>query len=165
MKIHTLLLTALFCFIFGNVSAQEKDKKSQEIVEADMGRVERLLHSKSFEFKANTVTPASGTPKNLVGSGYSVTFSPELIISNLPFYGRAYGGMKMGKDKGLKFQGKPENFNIEKDKEFQVSTVVNDGEVYEISMSVSNSGYATLTISSNARGTISYQGEVVNISK
>lgn len=165
MKIHTLLLTALFCFIFGNVSAQEKDKKSQEIVEADMGRVESLLHSKSFEFKANTVTPASGAPKNLVGSGYSVTFSPEQIISNLPFYGRAYSGMRMGKDKGMKFQGKPENFNIEKDERFQVSTVVNDSDVYEISMSVSNSGYATLTITSNARGTISYQGEIVKTSK
>lgn len=165
MKIHTFLLTALFCFILGNVSAQEKAKKSQEIVETDMGRVESLLQSKNFEFKASTVTPANGTPKNLVGSGYSVIFSPEEVISNLPFYGRAYSGMKLGKDKGLKFQGKPDNFSIENAKGYQVSTTVNDDEVYEIVLSVSKSGYATLTVTSNARGTINYQGEIAKVSR
>src|SRR5690606_23006200 len=107
------------------------------------------------------VYPLSGSPKNVVGSDYSVTFSPEMVVSNLPFFGRAYRGMKMGRDKGMRFKGKPENFQIEKAKEFQLSTVVNDGDAYKISLSVANSGNATLTISSNSRGTITYQGEVV----
>jgi hypothetical protein len=158
-------LTAFFCFILGNVIAQETNKKPQEMVKVDTGRVEDLLQSKNFEFKANSVTPATGTPKNLVGSGYSVTFSVEEVISNLPFYGRAYSGMKLGRDQGLKFQGKPENFNIKTEKGYQVNTTVNDGEVYELALSVSKSGYATLTVTSNARGTISYQGEITKVSR
>lgn len=165
MKIHALLLTALFCFIIGNVSAQEEDKKSQEILETELGEIESLLQSKNFEFIATKVTPSSGAPKSLTGSGYSVAFTPEMIVSNLPFYGRANSGMIMGMDKGMRFKGKPENFSIKEKKGFQVSTVVNDRDTYEILLSVSNSGSATLTIRSNTRSTIRYRGEVVAIAK
>ncbi len=162
MKIQSLLFVTLFCFTLGIASAQEKDIKANTSQETEnISNTEKLLNSKSFEFIANTAFPTSGTPKNLVGSGYSVTFSPEKIVSNLPFYGRAYSGMALGRDNGMRFQGKPENFTIVNDKEYQVNTTVNDeGNTYVIALSVSDSGYASLSISSNDRGTISYQGEV-----
>lgn len=166
MKTYTLLFSVLFCFIVANTSAQKKvisANSNKETIKT--GGIEIALNSKTFEFIANTMYPTSGTPKNLVGSDYSVSFSPEMIISNLPFYGRAYRGMTMGRDKGMRFKGKPENFNIEKKKEYQVNTVVKDGDTYEMTLLVSDSGYASLTISSNNRGTISYRGEVVNISE
>ncbi|MDC8000176.1 DUF4251 domain-containing protein [Aequorivita todarodis] len=163
MKIQSLLVIALFCFTLGNASAQEKDLKvNANQVTENSSNIERLLNSKSFEFIANTAFPTGGTPKNLVGSGYSVTFSPEKIVSNLPFYGRAYSGMASGPDKGMRFQGKPENFTIAKNKEYQVNTIVNEnGNTYGITLSVSDSGYASLSISSNARGTINFQGEIL----
>lgn len=157
-----LLFTALFCFVLGSISAQEKDIKANTIQETnETSNIARMLNSGTFEFIANTAFPISGTPKNLVGSGYSVTFSPKEIVSNLPFYGRAYSGMALGRDNGMRFQGKPENFTIVNNKEYQVNTTVNDdGNVYVIALSVSDSGYASLSISSNDRGTISYQGEI-----
>lgn len=164
MKTHTLLLSALFCFIIGSTSAQEKNIEANPNKEiTDTGRITELLKSKTFEFIANTVYPASGTPKNLVGSGYSVTFSPEIIISNLPFYGRGYTGMTMGRDKGMRFEGTPENFTISEKNDYEINATVNgESDTYSISMEVSVSGYATLTISSNDRGTITYQGEVIS---
>ncbi len=162
MKIHRIIFGLLFCFLLGSVWGQENGIKSNTAKETNYAdKVATLLASETFEFIANTVYPASGAPKNLVGSEYFVSFSPERIISNLPFYGRAYRGMKMGRDKGMRFQGKPENFEIEKKKEYQVNAVVKDGDTYEISLSVGASGYAMLTISTNNRGTIRYQGEVV----
>jgi len=167
MTTKTILFAALLCFIIGSVSAQEKDLKantSQEINKAS--NIANLLNSQTFEFIANTAFPTSGSPKNLVGSGYSVTFSPEEIVSNLPFYGRAYSGMALSRDKGMRFKGKPENFTIVNNKEYQVNTIVNDeGNTYEIALSVSESGFASLSISSNDRGVISYQGEVLLSSK
>ncbi|SRX76181.1 DUF4251 domain-containing protein [Aequorivita antarctica] len=162
MKTSNLLFAVLFYFILVSALAQEKDIKASTSQETEnTSNIENLLNSKTFEFVANTAFPISGTPKNLVGSGYSVTFSPEKIVSNLPFYGRAYGGMALGRDKGMRFQGKPKNFTIEKNKEYKVNTTVNDeGNTYLIALSVNDSGYASLTISSNDRGTISYQGEV-----
>ena len=164
LKPKIFLLIAFFCIAFGNLTAQEKNKKAQETVKADSNRVEHLLDSHTFEFIANTVLPTGESSKNLVGSGYSITFSPEQIVSNLPFYGRGYSGMAIGRDKGMRFKGTAENFTVEKGKEYQVNTTVKDGDTFEISLSVSNSGYATLTISSNNRGTISYSGEVVGSS-
>lgn len=164
MKTRTLLLTVFICFILGGVSSQEKDiEANSDIILNDTSKIATLLNSKTFEFVANTVYPTNGSPKNLVGNGYSVTFSPEMIISNLPFYGRAYSGIAMGKDKGMRFQGKPESFNIEKKNDYQVNATVNDGDSYKLFLSVSDSGYATLTISSSDRGTISYQGEFVKV--
>ncbi len=167
MKTQSIIIAAMFCFIFGNVSAQEKELKAKSPNEIEnISNIESLMNSKTFEFVANTAYPSSGIPKNLVGSNYSITFSPEKIVSNLPFYGRAYSGMALGRDKGMRFQGIPENFIIEKNKEYQGSATVNaENDTYEISLSVSNSGYATLAISSNDRGTISYQGEIVETKK
>ena len=166
MKTHSLLFAALLCFSLGSVSAQEKDLKSDSAtmeIDTDTGRIAGLLNSKSFEFVANTVFPIGDTPKNLVGNGYSVSFTPEMIISNLPYYGRGYTGMTLGRDKGMRFEGAPENFIISGEKDYEVSAVVNgDTDTYTISMSVSISGYATLSISSDDRGTITYQGEIVS---
>src|SRR5690606_33790747 len=109
MKLQKLIYAILFLFLVGSVSAQVKDAKSnsdKEIVET--GKIPNLLNSRTFEFIANTVFPASGTPQNLVGGNYSVRFYPELIISDLPFLGRVYSGMTMQKDRGMRFQGNPE---------------------------------------------------------
>ncbi len=167
MKVNNILFIALVCFILGNASAQEKNiKTNTEQETVDTSSIGNLLNSKTFEFIANTVFPITGSPKNLVGSGYSVTFSPEMIISNMPFYGRAYSGMALGRDKGMRFQGKPENFIVEKNNEYQVKASVNgESDTYSISISVSSSGFATLAISSNDRGVISYQGEIVKVQK
>ncbi|WP_026452656.1 DUF4251 domain-containing protein [Aequorivita capsosiphonis] len=167
MKTQKMLIGFLFCFILGSVSAQEKELKADTIngtINNATATIAELLNSKTFEFIANTVFPSGGTPKNLVGSGYFVTFSPEIIISNLPFYGRGYTGMTMGRDKGMRFEGAPKDFNISDGNDYEVKVTVNgESDTYAVSMSVSVSGYATLSISSNDRGPITFQGEVVAV--
>lgn len=85
----------------------------------------------------------------------------------MPFYGRAYSGMAYGRDKGMRFKGKPEDFNVVNTaKGFEASaSVKGENDTYFISISVGNSGFATLSISSNDRATISYEGEIVQVQK
>jgi hypothetical protein len=82
----------------------------------------------------------------------------------MPFFGRAYAGAGYGGDGGLKFKEKPGTFTIEKNKkEYTVTAVVKgDNDTYKISLSVGFEGNARLTINSNNRSSISYNG---NISK
>ncbi len=162
MKTQGILFAMLFCFLLGSASAQDIKTNSKTEV-ANIDKLGTLLDSKTFEFVATRAFPTTGTPKNLAGSSYSVTFSPEVIISTLPFYGRAYSGIGMDEDKGMRFKGKPENFIIKSKKGYQLNTTVKDGDTYNISLSVNDSGYARLTISSNDRETISYQGEIVSV--
>ena len=164
MKKHILIFAALFSFGFASVQAQDKISKNKLSISTEQNSIEALLNSKNFEFIANTAYPTGGTSKNLVGSDYAIIFSPKMVKSHLPFYGRAYSGMNMSKDKGMRFNGKPQDFKIENnDKGYHVQTKVEDAnDTFSISISVSNSGYATLTISSNNRGTISYYGEIIS---
>lgn len=157
MKALRILYTLVVLFIFGSTTAQNNTEKPHTSIET-------LLNSKNFEFIANTALPLGKPPKNLVGSNYSITFSPEMVISNMPFYGRAYSGMIMGRDKGMRFKGKPEDFIITSAKNgYNVTTTVKgETDIYVISISVGYSSFATLSISSNDRGTISFQGEIVN---
>ena len=157
MKTQHILYFVLIFFSFGQVNSQGKTEKAKSSIET-------LLNSKNFEFIANTAIPLSGPTRDLVGSNYSITFTPEKVISYMPFYGRAYSGMAYGRDKGMRFEGKPEDFIITNTgKGYEINAnVKGENDTYIISIITGNSGFATLSISSNDRGTISYQGEIVD---
>jgi hypothetical protein len=162
MKRTIFLMTLLLCFTLGN--AQNTSSTSQVAPNSGQSAIETLLTSKNFEFVANTVLPLGQPPKNLVGSDYSVTFSPEMIVSNMPYYGRAYRTL-MGRDKGMRFKGAPENFTVAaEDNNYKAhATVEDENDSYSILLTVEHSGIATLTISSNGRESIEYHGEVVSV--
>lgn len=163
MKTRVLLVLAAF-FLVGNTFAQKKNVKKQSALKAQQ-QMEEIVTSKNFEFVANTVLSMSMSPKDLVGNNYTMTFSPEKIVSALPYFGEARRGGLFSKDKGMNFEGTPEDYEIKSDfKEHQVSAkVVTDSDTYEISMVIGSSGYATLTISSKNRDTITYRGEIVAV--
>lgn len=162
MKTSSFLIIISSFFLFGCSTAQIKNDKMQSKQEIASDRIGDLLTSQDFEFIANTMLPMGQPSKNLVGNDYSVTFSPEKIVSALPYYGVAHRGVGMGRDKGMRFEGEPKDFLISNSKnEYRVSAVVKtENDSFSISMEVSKSGYATLIINSKNRESISYQGEV-----
>jgi|TARA_R110000823_G_scaffold52940_6_gene130848 uncharacterized protein DUF4251 len=158
MKALRILYTLVVLFIFGSTTAQNKTEKPHTSIET-------LLNSKNFEFIANTALPLGQPPKNLVGSNYSITFSPEMVISNMPFYGRSYSDMALGRDKGMRFKGMPEIFTVKNENKGYVAEtrVENENDIYTLLLTVSESGFATLTLKTNDRQTTTYEGEVVSI--
>jgi len=149
--------------------SQEKSKKelkAEKKIE-EQRRVEALINSNNFVFEARTALPTGMRPIDLSTRSNYVTFEPEMIDSYMPFFGKAYSGAGFGNDNGLEFKGKPEEFTLEKGKKnYQINTLVKgESDSYRISLSVSFSGYASLSISSNKRSTISYQGEISEIKK
>lgn len=162
MRNYVILIATILCFGIGNISAQEKTKSASKTNSVKTGRIESLLQSKNFEFIANKVFPMSAAPRNIAGSSYSVEFSPEMIVSNMPFFGRAYSGVIAGRDSGMNFKGSPAEYRIERNKKGLelFAKVKTDEGVYTLSLSVSDSGFASLTISSSNRETMSYRGEI-----
>ncbi len=149
---------------FSQVKQTNTFKEKVQIQPQD--RIAKMMDSREFEFVAITAYPLGSSPIDLTANGNSVTFGPEMIISNMPFFGRGYSGVALSKDKGLKFQGKPENFNIEKNaKNYEISVLVKGkNDTYTLSLRLAESGYGMLTITSNDRGAISYRGEIRKIS-
>lgn len=161
-KLSILFLLAMLSFSSGY--AQEKSKKQikEERKIEKQNQVEAMVNAKVFVFTARTALPQGYKTVNLNTNMYNVSFSPEIINSYLPYYGRAYSGMSYGNDTGLKFEGKPEEFSVTKGKKnFNVKAVVKgENDVFDLSLSISFEGSASLTVNSNNRSPISYNGEI-----
>jgi hypothetical protein len=164
MKGQIILLTVCLALIITTSFAQKKSRK--ELKEGKKTekqlQVEALINAKAFDFIARTAMPTGYKTVNLSTTTNYVKFQPELIDSYMPFYGRAYSGVGYGGDEGLKFTGKPEKFTIIKGKKnYQVSAIVKgEKDTFNLSLSVSFEGSASLTITSNNRSAISYSGEI-----
>ncbi|HWS61004.1 MAG TPA: DUF4251 domain-containing protein [Flavobacterium sp.] len=159
------VLAFLFAFIsFARLEAQEKTKKQlkEEKKLEKQKEIGILVESKEFVFVANRVMPQSGRVINLT-TVYNVDFHPEWIKSDLPFFGRAFSGVGYGgSDEGMKFEGKPTVFSIEKNKKAYIikADVRGEKDSYFMILTVYFEGSAILSINSNNRSSISYDGEI-----
>ena len=163
MNIRISVLIILFTIFTISGFAQEKSKKQlkEDKKLEKQQQLEALLNSKTFVFNANTAIPQGSKPVNLTAI-YYVKFSPDAIESYMPFYGNAYNGAGIGGDTGMKFEGKPEDFTVAKGKKNYIvnALVAGQNDTYQISLSVGFKGSATLSIGSNNRSNISYNGEI-----
>ncbi len=166
MKIRTLLLLFIFgCLGISSYSQEQSSKQAKEEQKlAAQQQTEALLNSKEFVFIGVDAYPTGYRTVNLTGRQNFVKFHPELIESDMPYFGKgnssaAYAGTSDG---GLKFKGKPEGYTLSKKKKnYQISASVKESaENYNITLIVQFSGSATLTIICNSRSPISYNGYI-----
>lgn len=166
--VSVIALTLLF-FSFSNGTAQEKSKKQikEEARSEKQKQVSILVDSKEFVFYPSSVTPQGGRNITLSDVSYAMEFHPDLIKSYLPFFGRAYSGVGYGGENGMEFDGKPTVFTIEKTKKASIIKVNVRGQhdSFSIMLSVYSEGNAYLSVNSNNRSAISYDGEIKAIPK
>ena len=163
MKCKLLILLALLCFLSFPVLAQEKTRKE---LKADrelqkQKEIEALIDSKNFVFEAQKALPQGGRMLNLDYNTYFLKFNREKTTCDLPFFGRAFN-VPYGGDGGIKFEGIPENIKIEKKKKSVnvKATVKGKNDVYTLYFNIFFDGGATLSVNSNNRASISYDGEI-----
>jgi hypothetical protein len=160
----------LFAILFQtNSVAQEKTKKElKELQKLEKQKqIALLVESKEFVFVANRVMPQGGRTINLT-TEYVAEFHSELIKCDLPYFGRAYSGAGYGgSDGGMKFEGKPLVYSIEKKKKYYYikADVRGESDSYSIILTVYFQGAATLSINSNNRSSISYDGDIEEFKK
>lgn len=163
------LMLSLFMFAGTTSMAQEVSKKEEraERKAALSSEVSALVDSREYAFVVKTVLPLSLPPININPGAGGVIFGPEIVSSNLPFFGRAYGAASLDNDQGMVFSGAPENYQVKKRKKtYEVAMdVKTDSDSYGISLSISFDGAALLTISSSNRSDVSYSGNIAVIRK
>jgi hypothetical protein len=164
MKTKAIIIIVLLCFFNFTLSAQEKSKKELKAEKEiqQQKQIETLLNSKNFVFEAQKATPQGGRLVHLDYNTYFLKFNETKTTCDLPFFGRAYNVAYGGSDSGMKFEGTPEKINIEKKKKsyYVTATVKGKDDSFDLSLSVFYDGGATLSINSNNRAPISYDGEV-----
>ena len=164
MKTRFSVTLLILTLVISNGFSQEKTKKElkEEKKIEKQKQIETMVNDTDFVFVARTALPTGMRSVNLATNPNYVKFKPDLIDSYMPYFGRAYSSVGYGNDTGLKFTGKPEEFKITKTKKaFQINTVVSSpSDKFSLSLSVGFEGSSSLTITSNNRSTISYQGEI-----
>jgi hypothetical protein len=164
MKLKFSVLLVLFSIIMTTGFSQEKTKKQlkEEQKLEKQKQVEAIVNAREFVFVGRIANPTGMRSVNLSSNPNYVKFSPDMIDSQMPFYGRAYSSVGYGGDSGLKFKGKPEVFTVEKGKkDFDIKVIVNgENDRYTLYLNVGFEGNASLSVNSNNRSTISFMGEI-----
>lgn len=138
-----------------------KDTKEERRLEKQK-QVDKMINAKEFTFVPRIALPTGMSVVNLSPNQNSIKFQPDFIDSFMPFFGRAYRVEGYGRDTGLQFSGKPDKFTIEKKgKMYQINVVVKDvNDMFSLFLSVGVDGFASLSVSSNNRSPISFEGEI-----
>lgn len=159
-KIYIVMLISILSF---SVYGQEKTKKELK-AEKELKKqkeIEALIDAKNFVFEAQKLTPQGGRLINLDYGVYFLKFSEEKTTCDLPFFGRGFN-VGYGSDGGIKFEGKPENLKIEKKKKSFIlkTTVKGKDDVYDLMFTIFFDGGTSLSVNSNNRSPIFYDGEI-----
>lgn len=158
-----LSILMLFLALSLSVAAQEKTKKElkQERELEKQKEVQALLDTQNFVFEAQKTTPQGGRLIQLDYNTYFLKFNTENTTCDLPFFGRGYN-VGYNSDGGIKFEGKPENIKIENKKKSTIlkATVRGKNDVYDLFFTIFFNGTATLSVNSNNRAPINYDGLV-----
>jgi hypothetical protein len=162
LGIFVLLIS---CTGFSQEKTKKQLKEAQKIEKQK--QIEALMSSKQFVFTARNASPQGYKMIDLTTNPNYLEFQPEFIKSEMPFFGRAFSGIGYSSDAGLNFEGKPEEFSIEKGKKYyQIRVVVKgNNDTYRLTLSVYFEGGATLYINSTNRSSISYSGTITPIKK
>ena len=169
MKTKNIFLVLLLSLVVTMSFAQEKTRK--QLREASkiekQKQTEILVNSKEFIFVARNASPQGFSSVDLTTNPNYIKFQPDFIKSEMPFFGTAYSGVAYHGDGGLNFEGKPLEYTFKKEKKtYQIKAVVKGQyDVYTMYLSVFYDGSASLSINSNNRSTISYNGEIEPIEK
>jgi hypothetical protein len=137
----------------------------------------KIVEEKNYIFVATTAIPissadittimskipgaAGGGAISLSGATYDLAVTPDSLKSYLPYYGRAYRASFDNDENGYKFTSKKFTYKTTKRKrggwDIEMTTKdVNDN--VRMTLTISENGYATLSIISNNKQSISYNG-------
>lgn len=151
-----LVLTAIVILGFSCKAGDSLTK--QEVIT----KLTEKIESTNYTFVPQTALPMSGKSISLDYS-YSLKVSKDTINSYLPYFGRAYTAPISPTDGGIKFTSKDFDYSVTKNKKgiWDVSITTKDTpRKYSLSLSIGDTGYATLVVNENNRQPIFFYGKI-----
>jgi hypothetical protein len=124
--------------------------------------VEQLIAEQRFQFVPRSADPLRGRTIFL-SAGYTLTILRDSIISDLPFYGRAYQASMNPNDAGFKFTSTDFSYTVKERKKGGRDITIKTKDVKsspQMILFVGKDGTSSLRITSADRETISYSGYI-----
>lgn len=163
MKKSLFILLALLLLNAEAVFSQsKKELKAQENLEK-YNAMKSLVDSKKFAFSANVAFTQKGRRIDLSSSGNSLIIDGPKSVGDLPFFGVVQIGA-IGGDGGIVFENEQTEYDITYKDKKQIIIVKfsakNKSENFDFILSIKRSGYADLSVNSNFRNSMTYNGNV-----
>ena len=152
MKLFQLLVKTVVAPVLLLTSASAQTKSD----------IKSLVDGKNFVFSAQTVLPSTGSVRQLTSGYYTLRFSKDTLVADLPYFGRAYSAPIDPTQGGLKFTSKDFDYAVkEKKKEWDITIKPHDaGDASQIYLTVYDNGTAYLQVVSINRQPITFNGVI-----
>ena len=127
----------------------------------DANAVQKILEAKNYKFVAQSLTPQGGGFRNLT-SIYDLTVTDKSIVSDLPFFGRAYSATLDPNDAGIMFTSTDFEYTTEKTKKgWYITIKPKDARgVSQLFLTIFSNGTASLQVQSINRDAITFDGYI-----
>lgn len=149
-----LVALAGFKINYGQGTNTEKSKNNAEL--------QNLIDSKNYVFVAQTALPIGRRAINLT-SPYDLKVSGDTVVSDLPYFGRAFVAPMDPAEGGIHFTTANVSYSIKDRKKggWEIAILPKDAkDVRQLFLTVSEDGYASLQVTSNNRQSIGYNGYI-----
>lgn len=167
MKLLISILALIVLTASTNYAQETKTRKEkkQEKREKEFNNTEAIIDSLNYIFNATKANPSGGGGQiDLSSHTAFLKVMNDSTEAYLPFFGRAYSVQYGSTDTGIKFENEMVDYTVDKNTAKLNITISfsarTKNDNYKCNLSVSSSGSATLSISSNNKAYISYYGNV-----
>jgi len=154
-------LTVLFIALISSTVAYSQDSKEERIA-AQAAAVKSLIESKNYVFVPTSVSPQSGRTRQLTSS-YFLKISKDTVVSDLPYFGRAYVAPINSSDAGINFTSTEFDYTetLGKKGAWNITIKLKDQtQAREMNLTIFSNGRTDLIVSSNNRQSISFSGDI-----
>lgn len=164
MKTRTfLVICAMLMTTFFSEAQTQKEIRKQKAAE-DFVKTLKLVESGQFRFVAGHALPSGGGSINLTSRSNLVEIKDENASGDLAFFGNARNAGFDPDGGGIKFDGEMMDKKLKvKENKNQINmsfSVRGTGDLYNCYFNISSAGSTSLSVNSNNRSGISYQGTI-----
>ena len=163
-QLRSIIILTLFGVMSFSLNAQNKKNTKADNKKIS---VTNMIDSQHYVFVAQTVSPLRSGFQNL-SSYYYVEIFKDTMISNLPYYGRAYVVAYNSSQPVLDFTSPAISYQVTPYKKNGWSILVkpkDKPEIQQYSFTIFNNGSANLSVTSTSRDAISFNGYITSPEK
>ncbi|MCG2461035.1 DUF4251 domain-containing protein [Flavobacteriaceae bacterium F89] len=146
------------------MAAQSKSQLKKEKAEREYVAMKAQIASGKFKFIGDRALPMGHRSISLTTNPNFVKINDGMADGYMPFFGRRYSGGGYGDGGAIEFKGEMKNYRVKNnDKKRRVVisfSAKGKSQTYDVSISTSGSGWASMTIKGSDSSTISYNGKV-----
>jgi hypothetical protein len=153
-RIYWLAIIAFAFMPMPSLAQQPKKDKKAEI--------KNMVEARNFVFKAQTALPTAGSARQLT-SDFDLQVSKDTIVSDLPYFGRAYTPPLNPAEGPLRFTSTDFQYMVSNKKKGGWNITITPKDVQDprqLTLSIFENGTASVMVTSYNRQPISFNGYV-----